>query len=314
MNTKRIAVIGTGIGLEHLKTLKFLESEFASGMAPFLISGIGKISDSELSPKAKDIIGTTLLFIGESKIYDLIDRSDCVLVATPSKNHSEYASYALDIGLHVPIEKPLVEERVQGYSLISLAERRERSIDSATQMRSHRPGLAQLLTQVGKTTTIVGMNITYILPTKPPRIDPPIIPNTLPHPLSVIPDLSDLRVNNVTYNSNVKITLVGREFPIFIELGYAPQEQARRKLTLYTDSGNVERLFSASFSPEKGYCERWFSDEDIKNPRESLWRTWINNILAQDIPEKRQACLEHRAQIRKRTLQEHELLMQAMEK
>lgn len=52
---------------------------------------------------------------------------DCVLVATPTATHFEAASYALDRGLHVFVEKPLCLEPAQSKQLAELARARSRA-------------------------------------------------------------------------------------------------------------------------------------------------------------------------------------------
>ena len=50
---------------------------------------------------------------------------DCVIVATPSRSHSEIVRYALERGLHVFCEKPFSLDPTEGRELVALAQQRK---------------------------------------------------------------------------------------------------------------------------------------------------------------------------------------------
>jgi len=305
-NKKLIGLFGFGnIGEQHLRTFIDLQKEY-----PIEVLGIARATEKPLSTELRALVGDIPIYTGSSTY--LLDNSNLICIASPDDTHWEYAAQALCAGIPTWVEKPLVLEEGQGKELVSLARQGNISFGTLTQMSMHRPDLDGLVFQVSQTSTIFRMGIVYMLPTKPPRANPPVIQNILPHPLSIIPDLSDRKVEDVKLNEGeVRVELTGEDFPISIDIGYVPKEEARRKIILYTNSGKVERTFRTSFTKEEGYTETWISRRP--NPRRDLWRRIFEDLFAQDISEKRQACFEQREGGYQRTLQENELLMQAME-
>ena len=61
---------------------------------------------------------------------------DCVFVATPSSSHFEAATYALEQGLHVFVEKPLCLDPSESKRLADLAREESAPIKSATTIDS----------------------------------------------------------------------------------------------------------------------------------------------------------------------------------
>jgi len=304
MNKKKIAVVGIGVGVSHLEALEKLKTEF-----PIEISGVGRATHGELSPRAKKAIGNAPIYVG-NKMYDLLDTSDILLIATPDKDHYDPAFLSIDWALHTLIEKPAFIERQQGLDLIRLAEENGVLLDSATQMRMHSQGLANLINQYKPES----ISLTYLLP-KTKLNMPDVLPNILPHILSLIPDLNGVEVRDIYQDKDqVNLQLLKKGLCIFAKLGYVPEQmKPERSVTLHTNTGTLERVFSQG-SLGGQYQENWFSVEPVINPREALWRNWLQNIFSEDFPELRQECLKYREQRRERIMQEHLLLMQAMGK
>ncbi len=113
----RVGLVGVGkMGVSHLAIL---------GAHPEV--DVGGICDSQglIASAVKSQTG-----IETYKDHErLIDRAelDAVFVATPSATHLEVATYALERGVHVFVEKPLTLSIADSWSLARLAEARQRA-------------------------------------------------------------------------------------------------------------------------------------------------------------------------------------------
>jgi predicted dehydrogenase len=58
-------------------------------------------------------------------LEDLLDRADILSIAVPTEYHYDIASRAIDAGVHVLVEKPLVDRQSRGEDLVSQAERND---------------------------------------------------------------------------------------------------------------------------------------------------------------------------------------------
>jgi predicted dehydrogenase len=58
-------------------------------------------------------------------LEDLLDRADILSIAVPTEYHYDIASRAIDAGVHVLVEKPLVDRQTRGEDLVSQAERND---------------------------------------------------------------------------------------------------------------------------------------------------------------------------------------------
>jgi scyllo-inositol 2-dehydrogenase (NADP+) len=113
----RTGLIGVGkMGISHIAILgahRDVEMAAICDSATYVTSALRKHTGVESFKDYKKMIESAKL--------------DCVFVATPSSSHFEAASYALEQGLHVFVEKPLCLEPVDSKRLADLARQQRRA-------------------------------------------------------------------------------------------------------------------------------------------------------------------------------------------
>ena len=114
MNEQQIAtgVIGVGsMGRHHARVYRELPETSLVGVAD---------ADTEAAEEAADTYETTAMSVDE-----LLDAADAVSIAVPTRYHYDTARDAIDRGVHVLVEKPLVESLDEGRELIRHADERD---------------------------------------------------------------------------------------------------------------------------------------------------------------------------------------------
>src|SRR5436305_316785 len=112
----KVAVVGAGsMGLNHLRVLRDFDEMLVD------LVGIADIWEPSLK-RATSRFSVT----GYTDYRQLIERTkpDLVVVVVPTEKHFEVASYALDRGIHVLVEKPITSTVEEAEALIQLASRR----------------------------------------------------------------------------------------------------------------------------------------------------------------------------------------------
>lgn len=113
----RAGLIGVGkMGISHIAILgahRDVEMAAICDSATYVTSALRKHTGVESFKDYKKMIESAKL--------------DCVFVATPSSSHFEAASYALEQGLHVFVEKPLCLEPADSKRLADLARQQRRA-------------------------------------------------------------------------------------------------------------------------------------------------------------------------------------------
>ena len=106
----KVGVIGAGhLGQIHLKILKKLNKDYE------LIGFYD--SDKEKSKK----LNRELRIKSFKKFEDLLEETDVITIATPTKSHFEYAKEAIKAHKHVFIEKPISNSNEEAETLIKLS-------------------------------------------------------------------------------------------------------------------------------------------------------------------------------------------------
>jgi predicted dehydrogenase len=112
----RAGLIGVGkMGISHMAILganQAVEMAAICDSSSYVTSALRKHTGVESFKDFKKMIDVAKL--------------DCVFVATPSASHFEVASYALEQGLHVFVEKPLCLDPTQSERLAALAREKQR--------------------------------------------------------------------------------------------------------------------------------------------------------------------------------------------
>src|SRR5438094_772160 len=112
----KIAVIGSGsMGINHLRVLRDFEEE--------RVRVVG-IADT-YEPNLRNAMGRFHV-MGYADYREMIERvnPDLVAVVVPTDLHFEVASYVLDKGINVLLEKPMASTIEQALALIQLAQLR----------------------------------------------------------------------------------------------------------------------------------------------------------------------------------------------
>ena len=113
----KVGLIGVGkMGLSHYAILGAhprVQVAAVCDSATYMISALRKRTGVETFKDYKKMIDAAGL--------------DCVFVATPTSTHFEAASYALERGLHVFVEKPLCLDSTQSKQLSNLAKAKKRA-------------------------------------------------------------------------------------------------------------------------------------------------------------------------------------------
>ncbi len=113
----KVGLIGVGkMGLSHYAILGAhprVQVAAVCDSATYIVSALRKRTGVETFKDYKKMIDVSKL--------------DCVFVATPTSTHFEAASYALERGLHVFVEKPLCLDSTQSKQLSILAKAKKRA-------------------------------------------------------------------------------------------------------------------------------------------------------------------------------------------
>lgn len=129
----RVAIIGAGIGREHLAAYRELPARFA----------VTTVCDLDLA-RARSIVEEDSIAVTSDLAAVMGDADiDIVDVCLPPHLHFETSVAALEAGKHVVCEKPLVNSLAQADALIAVAERTGRSITPVFQYR-YGPAMQQL--------------------------------------------------------------------------------------------------------------------------------------------------------------------------
>src|SRR4051812_24641609 len=109
----RVLVVGVGVmGANHVRVLADMESVERVGVA-----------DRDASAVARMIRGRRMRGYADWREAIAAERPDAVVVAVPTRWHHEVASYALERGIHVLVEKPITSTLDEGEALVDLATR-----------------------------------------------------------------------------------------------------------------------------------------------------------------------------------------------
>ncbi len=109
----KIAVVGTGsMGMNHLRVLRDFDEEQVQ------IVGVAETHE----PSLKHAM-SRFHVEGYSDYHELVEKThpDLVAVVVPTHLHFEVASYVLDMGINVLVEKPLTSTLEEALALIQLA-------------------------------------------------------------------------------------------------------------------------------------------------------------------------------------------------
>lgn len=112
----KVSVVGAGsMGMNHLRVLRDFEEEQVR------LVGVAEASEPVLQRAA-----SRFHVAGYADYRQMIEvtRPDLVAVVVPTHLHFEVASYALDRGIHVLLEKPMTSTVDEALSLIDLARQR----------------------------------------------------------------------------------------------------------------------------------------------------------------------------------------------
>jgi hypothetical protein len=290
MNNKiGVAIIGAGIGAEHLKTVFSLEDSFG-GVFPV---GISK-RDSNLSEFRKKISHDRFpddrIYVGESRLRELVRRDDVglVVVTSPDNTHYKYAQFALEKGKNVIVEKPLVLEEGQARDLVERARKKSLLLDSATQQRVHSIDFENYL----KNNVVNHLDIRYILPVTK-SCTAPAIYNVFPHILSLFPDLNGAKINSARSEKGNEMAqgdaIINMDlkcpyaFNADIIVGYRNKNEGEKpeRAMIFETKDKLES-FSYEVVNTDDYYEKWISKNPQKNPRKQLWHSWLEVIKYND--------------------------------
>ncbi len=113
MSKLNIGIIGTGhMGQYHVNV--------AVSIPKINVSGIYDVDNQKLQE-----ISNKFLVKPYSNLDDLIQESDALIIAVPTKYHYEVAKKCLLAGKHVLVEKPMTETISQAEELVELAQRQD---------------------------------------------------------------------------------------------------------------------------------------------------------------------------------------------
>jgi UDP-N-acetylglucosamine 3-dehydrogenase len=109
----RVLVVGVGVmGTNHVRVLADMDSVDRVGVA-----------DRDTNAVARMIRGRRMQGYADWREAMAEERPDAVVVAVPTRWHCEVASYALERGIHVLVEKPITSTLDEGEALVDLATR-----------------------------------------------------------------------------------------------------------------------------------------------------------------------------------------------
>lgn len=133
--TQRIGVMGLG-WIGHHEARLVTELSNAELVA-------GNDTDEEARAEFRDELGRPAVESHEELLDEYGDELDAVVIATPHGLHYEQAASALDAGISVLVEKPLVVDPVAASELVALADRRDALLTAGYQRRFH-PGFKEI--------------------------------------------------------------------------------------------------------------------------------------------------------------------------
>ena len=118
----RVAVAGCGVlGREHVRNLLKLPDVDLVALSDSNIAACSRLRDEELVPQGRPC---SVFHTLEEQLR--LARLDAVVIATPHYLHYPEARAALEAGVHVLMERPMVTSTRHARQLISLARRRKR--------------------------------------------------------------------------------------------------------------------------------------------------------------------------------------------
>lgn len=178
----KVGLIGCGRwGRNHAEKLAALNCDFLG------------IADTD--PNVREIVEShrTKYF---ADYRDLVERSDAVVIASPTNLHHEIARYALETGKHVFVEKPAAETAEEVSELCRIAHGRDLVLNTGYLFRFN-PAVQELRRRLQEVEKIIYIKATNIH-ARPARKDSGVIINLGVHPLDVILFLTQERPSGVT--------------------------------------------------------------------------------------------------------------------
>ena len=107
----RLGVVGAGsLGFHHVRIARDLPGSRSAGFY-------------DRDPERADAVARELDALAAPSLAALLDRSDAVVVATPTSSHEDVAVQALDRGIHVFIEKPIAPDLAAADRILTAASR-----------------------------------------------------------------------------------------------------------------------------------------------------------------------------------------------
>jgi UDP-N-acetylglucosamine 3-dehydrogenase len=114
----RVAVIGVGsMGFNHLRVYSELE-------------GIQLVGASDVSPERLKVITDRFAVPTYSDYREMLtkEKPDAVSITVPTSDHERVATFALQEGMHILVEKPISATVDEGKRIIALAEEMKRQL------------------------------------------------------------------------------------------------------------------------------------------------------------------------------------------
>jgi predicted dehydrogenase len=129
----RVVLVGLGMmGSHHARVLADLDAAELVGVADLDAGAVQRV-----------VRGRTLHGYADYREAIAAEQPDAVVVAVPTRWHGEVASYALEHGAHVLVEKPIADSIVEGEALRDLAARLGRLL-SVGHVERFNPALVEL--------------------------------------------------------------------------------------------------------------------------------------------------------------------------
>ena len=182
MSVLRVAVVGVGhLGHYHAQKINLIsETE---------LSYICDTSSERLAELGKSLNCQT-----ETDFKKLQGQVDAVIIATPTKHHFEVASFFLENGVHVFIEKPMTETVEQAKKLCQLAHDNQLKLQIGHVERFN----PALLSARKKLNEPLFMECHRIAPFKPRSMDVDVVLDLMIHDIDVILSLTESEVVHVS--------------------------------------------------------------------------------------------------------------------
>jgi predicted dehydrogenase len=272
-----VAVIGAGhLGKIHTRLLK--------GLADFHLQVV-----VDPSPAARQAVEQEFQVATLEDYRQLTSEIDAVVIATPTIFHLEAALWCLDRSMHCLIEKPMVPSPRHAAVLVSLADRRQRTIQVGHVERFNpawqaaRPLLAQPISfEARRTSTYTGRST-----------DIGVVLDLMVHDLDLVLDAVDSPVASVSATGQA---LLGRhedwaEARLQFENGvvakfYASRvsRTAERSMRVHTDQlsaeldfakGSVEIVEASEAIVNQTWQADQLSDVERRNVQSELFTKWL---------------------------------------